>query len=227
MKRSTINARIKEGEEFFASHNFYLPPWAHWSLDEWSARAQDAAEVVDTQLGWDLTDFGGGDFERRGLLLFTIRNGKPDGAIKPYCEKAMIVKEDQETPYHFHWHKIEDIINRGGGNLVIETVWADEREELADKAVDVTVDGFTRRVAVGEPIVLTPGESITLVPYLYHRFYAEAGSGSVLAGEVSTVNDDANDNRFLEQLGRFPTIDEDEPPHRLLVSDYALVGSRE
>jgi len=37
---------------------------------------------------------------------------------------------------------------------------------------------------------------------------------------VSKVNDDANDNRFLEPAGRFPEIDEDEAPLYLLVSDY-------
>ena len=42
----------------------------------------------------------------------------------------------------------------------------------------------------------------------------------VLAGEVSRVNDDHTDNRFLEKAGRFPAIEEDAPPLRLLVGDY-------
>lgn len=220
MKRSTINTLIREGESFFASHEFHLPPWAHWEPESWRAHSGQAGEIAQTQLGWDLTDFGRGEFEKRGLLLFTIRNGMPDGSIKPYCEKALIIKENQETPFHFHWHKTEDIINRAGGTLIMEAAWADDEGGLADREVEVAVDGLPRRVPAGTPIRLQPGESITLPPYLYHRFYAEEGTGTVLAGEVSTVNDDKNDNRFLEELGRFPEIQEDEPPYRLLVSDY-------
>lgn len=42
--------------------------------------------------------------------------------------------------------------------------------------------------------------------------------------EVSKVNDDTNDNRFYEKIGRFPKIEEDEKPLYLLFSDYP--GSR-
>jgi D-lyxose ketol-isomerase len=41
-----------------------------------------------------------------------------------------------------------------------------------------------------------------------------------MVGEVSTVNDDENDNRFLEPLGRFSEIVEDEPKYRLLCNEY-------
>ena len=67
---------------------------------------------------------------------------------------------------------------------------------------------------------MTPGESICLEPYVYHRFYGERGRGRVLVGEVSAVNNDTADNRFLEALGRFPEIEEDEKPLHLLVNDY-------
>ena len=33
-------------------------------------------------------------------------------------------------------------------------------------------------------------------------------------------NDDNTDNRFYEPLGRFPEIEEDEPPYRLLCTEY-------
>ena len=55
---------------------------------------------------------------------------------------------------------------------------------------------------------------------MYHRFYGEKGKGRVLIGEVSMVNDDASDNRFYDKIGRFPEIEEDEKPVRLLVNDY-------
>jgi hypothetical protein len=55
---------------------------------------------------------------------------------------------------------------------------------------------------------------------LYHKFWAERGKGKVLIGEVSAVNDDNKDNRFHKPIGRFPTIEEDEPPLHLLCSEY-------
>jgi D-lyxose ketol-isomerase len=39
-------------------------------------------------------------------------------------------------------------------------------------------------------------------------------------GEVSLVNDDRADNHFHAAVGRFPQIEEDEPPLHLLVTDY-------
>ena len=42
----------------------------------------------------------------------------------------------------------------------------------------------------------------------------------MLVGEVSTVNDDNTDNKFHQPVGRFPQIEEDEPPLHLLINDY-------
>ena len=222
MKRSEINAHIGAAIEFMAQHQFHLPPFAFWSPEDWAARGHEADEIRDCALGWDLTDFGSGDFSKVGLLLFTIRNGHPSDKryAKQFCEKIMIAEEDQVTPMHFHWFKSEDIINRGGGNLVVQLYNANEDEQLADSDVTVSTDGVTRTVKAGELLRLGPGESITLVNHVYHKFWAEKGTGKVLLGEVSLVNDDANDNRFLEPAGRFPDIDEDEPPRRLLCSEY-------
>ena len=62
--------------------------------------------------------------QKDGLFLFTVRNGSPENIKtmrgKLYCEKIMIVDVNQRTPMHFHWTKVEDIINRGGGKLVIK-----------------------------------------------------------------------------------------------------------
>ena len=220
MKRSEINALIRGAKSFFAEHKFHLPPWAYWSVKDWEKCPNDCSEVVDRMLGWDITDFGSGDFETCGLLLFTIRNGALGCEGKTYAEKIMIVRENQITPLHFHWNKMEDIINRGGGNLVLELRGSNDAERPTNKPVSVSIDGIVRTVAAGEKVTLTPGESITLTPFLYHKFYGEAGRGMVLVGEVSKVNDDAHDNRFHEPVGRFPEIDEDEEPLHLLVSDY-------
>jgi D-lyxose ketol-isomerase len=220
MRRSEINDYITEAKEFFASMRFHLPPWAFWSPDEWLANRSSAHRIVEHGLGWDVTDFGGGPYAERGLLLFALRNGEPGDPIRPYAEKIMIVRENQETPFHFHWNKTEDIINRGGGRLVVELYGATDDDEFSAEPVTVLVDAIERTVEPGGTIILEPGESITLVPRLYHRFYGEPGRGLVLTGEVSKVNDDENDNRFMKPLGRYPEIVEDEEPIHLLVSDY-------
>ena len=220
MKRSEINIILKDAKNFMAEKQFNLPPWAFWSLADWKKNKEVATEVIENMLGWDITDFGSGDFFRRGLFLFTIRNGKYMVDKKPYAEKIMIVEENQETPMHFHWSKMEDIINRGGGNLVIELCNSDENENFSDQPFTVKTDGIVHNLRPGEAIILKPGESICLEQGLYHKFYGEAGKGKVLVGEVSAVNDDTHDNRFKEAIGRFPVIEEDEEPMHLLASDY-------
>jgi D-lyxose ketol-isomerase len=220
MKRSQVNTLLREGIAFFDSMNFKLPPWAFRSPKDWKENYQNSTEIIETMMGWDITDFGSGDYYRRGLFLFTLRNGIPGKYKKPYSEKIMMVRENQETPFHFHWSKMEDIINRGGGNLAMELYNATEDEEFANTPVTVKIDGITRTFEPGESLVLHPGESICLEQGQYHRFFAEEGHGPVLCGEVSTVNDDSKDNRFYEAGGRFPEITEDADPLYLLAADY-------
>ena len=221
MKRSEINQILKDAKAFMAEKQFMLPPWAYWSVSDWKKNKDDGQEIVENMLGWDITDFGSGDFNSRGLFLFTIRNGKFNVDKKPYAEKIMIVEENQETPLHFHWNKMEDIINRGGGNLVIELYNSTPENQLDTTSVRFKTDGISRSVSAGGKVILSPGESICLEQGMYHRFYGEAGKGKVLVGEVSMVNDDNSDNCFYETVGRFPVIEEDEQPLHLLVSDYS------
>lgn len=220
MKRSEVNEIIAGFRDFLEMHRFMLPAWAFWSPEEWNGKYELCSEIVDNKLGWDITDFGSGDFKRKGLCLFTIRNGNWNKKDKMYCEKIMAADEEQETPMHFHWNKSEDIINRGGGNLVMELYKASDTDGLSDEAVEVSIDGILKIVKAGVPLSLRPGESICLRSGVYHRFYGEKGHGRVLIGEVSMVNDDANDNRFYEKTGRFPDIIEDVKPLHLLVNDY-------
>ncbi|OGJ89874.1 MAG: D-lyxose/D-mannose family sugar isomerase [Candidatus Raymondbacteria bacterium RifOxyC12_full_50_8] len=221
MKRSEINNRLQAAKAFFRRMRVSLPPWAFWSLSDWKKAKDHCHEIIDAMLGWDMTDFGGKDFGRKGLLLFTMRNGNTKKGKKPYAEKIMVVDEMQETPMHFHRHKMEDIINRGGGNLVIELYNATSDERFSKKPVTVSIDGITRTIPAGGKVVLTPGESICLTQGLYHRFYGQKDRGRVLVGEVSTVNDDAKDNRFYKPVSRFPDIEEDCAPLHLLAADYA------
>jgi D-lyxose ketol-isomerase len=218
MKRSEINSLIAQAKSFMEQRGFALPPFAFWSAADWSKKGPECREIAEAQLGWDITDFGSGHFDQTGLLLFTIRNGVHPVRGKDYAEKIMIVREKQLTPTHFHHYKMEDIINRGGGKLVLKLWHASDDDALADTAVKVSIDGIARELPAGGLVELAPGESITLPPRLYHRFWAEGGM--TLVGEVSRVNDDRTDNRFHDPVGRFPEIEEDEPPLHLLVTDY-------
>jgi D-lyxose ketol-isomerase len=218
MKRSEINNHMKEAKVFFDKMNIKLPAWAAWSPGQWKGKYSVCSEIAENMMGWDLTDFGSGHFSKRGLILFTVRNGNIKKDKKSYCEKIMIAGEHQETPMHFHWKKMEDIINRGGGNLVMELYHSGNDGKFSDTAFKIKIDGVIQDMKPGAKVTITPGESICLEQGIYHRFWGE--NGKVIVGEVSTVNDDATDNRFYEEIGRFPEIVEDEEPLYLLVSDY-------
>ncbi len=223
MKRSRANEIISQADAFIRSFGYILPPFAYWSPEEMIARRAEINGIVDARLGWDITDYGLGRFDEMGLFLFTVRNGNvadlKRGGGMLYAEKIMISRKDQLSPMHRHYLKAEDIINRGGGKLVLELFMANEKGEIDDKAqVEVPVDGVLRRLPAGGLLKLDPGESVTLLPGVWHAFGGEGGD--VLIGEVSTVNDDVNDNWFSQPIGRFSNIEEDTNPTHLLVSDY-------
>lgn len=225
MKRSEINQLITEALLFFKEMHFLLPPWSTWAPSRWEKNREACREIFENQLGWDLTDFGSGDYHQTGLLLFTLRNGNPERDEKTYAEKVMIVEENQVTPMHFHWSKTEDIINRGGGRLMIQLYPSDKKGGYADHPFQVSIDGVERTMEPGDWVRLRPGESITLTRGLYHQFHGEAEYGKVLVGEVSAVNNDITDNRFYSRVGRFPEIEEDDAPLHLLVGDYGPILS--
>lgn len=114
MKRSEINAVVKEATEAFERHGWVLPP----------------------NPKWDVTDFGLGDFGKYGLVLVNLAE-QPE-----YCEKVMYVRKDQVTPEHYHASKKEDIICRWGrlaiqfpkdsGSVTMQ-VNGEEREISTDK----------------------------------------------------------------------------------------------
>ncbi len=222
MRRSDINAAIRAAEAMLADLGVSLPPFASWEPDA-LRRALPAPGILAPRLGWDVTDFGSGDFPAMGLTLVTLRNGTPtphpDLPTRSYAEKVLIVRSGQVTPMHTHRRKTEDIAHKGGaGRLVVTLRRADGNGPSAGERITVWTDGLERHLAPGERLELGPGESVTLVPGLYHSFWAEGGD--VLAGEVSSTNDDATDNVFLDRGVRFTSVEEDEPPYRLLVSDY-------
>ena len=227
MKRSELNQIMRDALAFAAENKFALPSFVIWSPEEWATKDSEYDEIKDNMLGWDITDFGSGDFHKIGLLMITLRNGNFHNPKynKPYAEKLLISEEGQVTPYHFHWKKMEDIINRGGGKLVLKCHNSSEDgSQMLDTPVTIYRDGRAYQVPAGERIVLERGESITLPTGQYHSFWAEGGT--CLVGEVSVINNDNDDNRFFEPIGRFPTIEEDEQPLYLLFSEYPNMPAR-
>jgi len=222
MERSQINEILKSSDAFIRSFGYIMPPFAYWTPDQ--MRAADHQTIVDRGMGWDITDYGQGRFDEMGLFLFTVRNGDAadlgKGTGMLYAEKIMISRKDQYSPMHRHNIKAEDIINRGGGKLVLE-LFAPLPDGGIDLEADVTVpvDGLLRTLPAGGKLSLDPGESVTLLPGVWHAFWGEGDD--VLIGEVSTVNDDNTDNVFEQAIGRFASVVEDEDPKHLLVSDYA------
>ena len=223
MKRSRINQVIKDMEALIKEHGFEIPPFASWTVNEWNIAGHEYDEIRDNFLGWDITDYGLGRFDQVGFALFTIRNGNqkmPEKYPKPYAEKLLMLYEGQTAPMHYHWNKMEDIINRGGNDIYITVYNGAEDGSMLDTDVTVHMDGKTEIVPAGTKVCLMPGESITITPYMYHDFMVPETGGAVLLGEVSMCNDDENDNRFYEAIGRFPEIEEDEDPYRLLCNEY-------
>lgn len=221
MKRSEINDILLKGDAFIRSFGFRLPPFAYYSPEVMRTKAD--TDIYSRRLGWDITDYGAGKFDEMGLFLFTVRNGDFDDLARGkgmlYAEKIMITRENQLSPMHRHDLKAEDIINRGGGDLIIE-LFAPNEDLSIDRhsKVRVPVDGELRTLDAGGRLRLKVGESVTLMPGIWHAFWAEGGD--CLVGEVSTVNDDLKDNVFEQPIGRFADIDEDSAPVHLLVSDY-------
>lgn len=226
MKRSEINKYIAEAIVFFRDHGFLLPPYAEFTREQWLTAGDAAEEIFDLQLGWDVTSFGSGDFFRMGLLLFTLRNGHITDPRypKPYAEKIMMVRPGQVTPRHFHWNKREDIINRGGGNLLIELYKANPVENALDKdggSFSIKVNSMLRTMNTGDTLILRPGDSVCLEPVHAHTFYADPELNlPVMAGEVSMVNDDHTDNCFVDGMPRFDPVEEDEEIRYYLGNDY-------
>ena len=224
MKRSIINEIMAEADGLIRKHGFVLPPFAYWTPDEFKSRKETARNVITARCGWDITDYGAGNYDKMGLFLFTLRNGcladLQRGGGMCYAEKLLISRQDQLSPMHTHVIKAEDIINRGGATLVIELYGSDDQGHFAeDRGGTVFCDGIRRDYAPGDKLQLAPGESVTLMPGDWHAFWGEGGD--VLIGEVSTVNDDETDNIFRDSIGRFANIEEDVAPTHLLVSDYA------
>ena len=189
MKRSEINALVESAKKCFEAHGWTLPP----------------------EPRWDVTDFGLGDWRRHGLVLLNLAE-EPE-----YCEKLMYARKGMRTPSHCHRKKKEDIIARWGSLIVM--VWPSLLDMPLDSGdVSIKVNGVKRSVQAGTSLTLNAGERVTLPSGVYHEFAPV--SDECIIGEVSTANDDLNDNVFADpEVGRFPDVDEDEPPVVRLISE--------
>lgn len=223
MKRSEIDRLIEDCLVLLSEKGVALPPQARWDLRTWWEKREEADELRRRGIGWDLTDFGSGDFNRLGLLLYTLSNGIAEGADdQPYANKLLVVGEGQITPTHHHWSKMEDIIVLRGGILLVEVHRVGPADAL-DRASEVRVllnNAWTTHPP-GAVLALGPGERVRLDQHHYHRFWGGEGAGPVIVEEVSMVNDDARDNCFLPEdgVGRFPEIEEDREPRHLLCTE--------
>jgi D-lyxose ketol-isomerase len=190
MKRSAINQAYRDALACFSRHQWFLPPRPRW----------------------DITDFGLGEFDRFGLTLVNL------AAEPEYCEKIMYAHRGQATPCHCHARKKEDIICRSG--VLALRLWPGKPGPGATLAptLQVHVDGTATSVPSGEDFALAAGSRVTLEPGTWHMFWPT--SAECIIGEVSTANDDAGDNFFLDsRVGRFPAIEEDEPAAVRLVGE--------
>ena len=227
MKRSHIQSAIGWAKDLLRENGFALPMFAHWTMEEWKARKTEAATIIKTMRGWDVTTFGHDDFAQMGAVLFTIRNGLPDGSAGcPYAEKLILMKEGQVLPNHCHAQKTEDIINRGGGVLLIK-VYNSLPDGSVDREGDVRIlmDGIESTVPAGTEVEVTRGNSMTIYPGLYHLFTPKPGCGDLIVGEVSSINDDNTDNYFEDPRLRFVPVEEDEAVTVPLCNEYGkLLG---
>jgi D-lyxose ketol-isomerase len=189
MKRSTVNAAYREALAVFARTGWTLPPNPRW----------------------DITDCGSGDFARCGIVLVNLAE-EPE-----YCEKLIYLRAGQEIPLHTHRKKKEDIICRHG-RMMME-VWPGlPAANRLGSPMQVKCSGAWITVEAGRAFALSAGGRITLVPGVYHRFWA--AEADTVIGEVSTANDDLHDNIFADtSVARFTVIENDEPPAVRLVSD--------
>ena len=223
MKRSQINAAIELAHQTLRKHGIRLPEYAYWSPDDWRRKAgPQHRRIFDNMLGWACTDFGQGDFDRCGITMFDVRNGTPEPNLgTPYGEKIFVLKPGQRLPFHFHYAKTEDIISYAGGTLMIQLYSSNPDETMNDAAPGhVYCDGVRRTFEAGQIFEIPHGQSLTIVPRLYHRFWAKEDGAVLVGGEISTISVPKTDNKFSAGGRRFVPIEEDVAPTYLLNVDY-------
>ena len=189
MKRSAINAIVKDAEIFFDKNHWALPP----------------------NPKWDVTDFGLNDFKNYGLVLVNLAEEKE------YCEKIMYAKKGMKTPFHCHKKKKEDIIVRIGQMAII--VHKNHPEHSGNESdFTIQINGMPSKIKPGNNIILNAGERITLIPGLIHEFWP-VSEECILGEVSTANDDQHDNFFLNPAVGRFSEIEEDEVPYVKLVSD--------
>ena len=212
MLRSEINQIIKNSKSYFNKNNFYLPPWSSWTLNDWKKNINFAKIAYESQIGWDVTDFGKNNFQKEGAVLFCIRNGnKKSKKSTTYCEKLLLLMPNQKIPFHFHKRKTEDIINKCNGVLELGLYASNNQFYKKKESVILNIDSKPTKIKPNTKIFLQPGQSITIKPYFCHYLKSSnKNKKNLIVGEVSSLNDDCCDNYFPDKNLRFSKVEEDE-----------------
>ena len=222
MKRSFIDRAIEDMLAMCERHGARLPAFALWGEDDYRADPAAARRIHEGGLGWNVVEFKPGAFRREGLSVFTLRMGDwrqlSQGRGRLYAEKVLLAQDGQRTPHHYHIVKTEDIVNRGGARFVVELFKVDRAGAPLKEKFRALKDVKMLDLEPGAKVVLEPGESLTLDPFVAHAFWAEGGA--TLAGEVSLANDDRADNLFLPPLGPPAPIEEDAARKYVTVRDH-------
>lgn len=222
MKRSFVDARIDAMIAMCERHGARLPAFALWGDEDYRADPAAARRILQGGLGWNVVEFRPGAYLQEGLSVFTLRMGDwrqlSQGRGRLYAEKVLLAEDGQRTPHHYHIVKTEDIVNRGGARFVVELFKVDRAGAPLKERFRALKDVKMLDLEPGAKVVLEPGESLTLDPFVAHAFWSEGGA--TLAGEVSLANDDRADNLFLPPLAAPGPIEEDAPRKYVTVRDH-------
>ena len=90
MQRSEVNCLQREALRAFAEHRFALPPFATWNEAEWRNNPEAACYCHAHQMGWDITDFGSGDFAPRARDLPRPERRQGFSTEKPYAKPPVV-----------------------------------------------------------------------------------------------------------------------------------------
>ena len=137
MKRSRINAALREMERMAGACRFALPPFCGYTPEQWQTLGHEYDEIRDCMLGWDITDYGLDDFDRIGFSLVTIRNGN---------------RKTPDAPVDFLiFHNYDE----GEIGIWISALYDEDADQFNKSAFDVSAE-FTLWDEEGELNVITP-----------------------------------------------------------------------
>jgi D-lyxose ketol-isomerase len=240
MKRSEIDAAIERAIGSAKKHGVALPKWADWHPLQFDASADG---IRHQKLGWKVVDFGVGDFQNCGLVIFALcspiadESGAPvtkqqtigghDYPVTGFSRKYLFVQAGQTEPHHFHRQKTrKEVTVIAGASVRFELAWADGDTQLSDKDVEVQVDGIWHHLPANGSIVVAPGETITLPGELSHIISVPEGGQDTIMLETSTANNDSNDNIFPFMTPTSAPVSEDaKARYQLLDEHRASVAS--